>query len=68
VMTVLAPMILNELQTAHQLVSPAKYFATLRRISRSVSSSLIRALICLFSSFSTSSEATAACHPRTRTA
>lgn len=35
-------MILNELETAHQLVSPAKCFAALRRISRSVSSPLIR--------------------------
>lgn len=37
-------MILDELETAHQLVSRAKYFAALRRISRSVSSSRIRAL------------------------
>jgi len=32
-------MIVNELETAHQLVSPAKYFVALRRISRASSSS-----------------------------
>src|SRR3954469_8292703 len=45
----------DELEATHQLVSPAKYLAARRRMSRSSSSSRIRALSCLFSS-STSSE------------
>ena len=56
-----ATVIINELETAHPFVSPAKYFAARRRSSRSVSSSRIRALSCLFSFSSISSEVTSAC-------
>src|SRR5690606_19427649 len=51
-------VVVDELEAAHQLVSPAKYFADLRRISRSVSSLRICALSCLFSSSSTDSDDT----------
>jgi hypothetical protein len=44
-----ATMILDELEATHQLVSPAKYFAALRRISRSSSRSFTRARNCRFS-------------------
>jgi hypothetical protein len=38
-------MVLNELEAAHQFVSHAKYFAARSRMSRSASSSRIRALM-----------------------
>ena len=51
-------VVVNELEAAHQFVSPAKYFAALRRISRSVSSFRTWALSCLFSSSNTDSDDT----------